>query len=274
MLIICRRGAVYLCTPCCAGEILMTANGWLQICFLLLVVLLSPSRWSVHGAGFRREPDLAGPGDAASGTHSLPAYGRGRKPRDGLEEYALALILSAAFHDPVVCAAAVQQWAWLPWNRRSWRVYLRRWHLILRLRLPQIRIGRIIARVHHELSNADGGLAYHNWVSAAAGMALAIAFIRGISRREQKTIGNFWVDLVRGTLWILAPLCLVGALLLCRRAGAEPKSLMTRCSGRSVSDAATWFGWQAGKRTGRQAAHADGDATGDRTRANRLAGDY
>src|SRR3984885_5195339 len=55
---------------------------------------------------------------------------------------------------------------------------------------------------------------YHNWVSAAAGMALAIAFIRGIARREQKTIGNFWVDLVRGTLWILAPLCLIGALLL------------------------------------------------------------
>src|SRR6202161_4477156 len=58
------------------------------------------------------------------------------------------------------------------------------------------------------------GLAYHNWVSAAAGMALAIAFIRGIARREQKTIGNFWVDMVRGTLWILAPLCLVGALVL------------------------------------------------------------
>jgi K+-transporting ATPase ATPase A chain len=57
-------------------------------------------------------------------------------------------------------------------------------------------------------------LAYHNWVSAAAGMALAIAFIRGIARREQKTIGNFWVDLVRGTLWVLAPLCLVGALVL------------------------------------------------------------
>jgi K+-transporting ATPase ATPase A chain len=57
-------------------------------------------------------------------------------------------------------------------------------------------------------------LAYHNWVSAAAGMALAIAFIRGITRREQKTIGNFWVDMVRGTLWILAPLCLIGALVL------------------------------------------------------------
>src|SRR5258708_5984614 len=58
------------------------------------------------------------------------------------------------------------------------------------------------------------GLAYHNWVSAAAGMALAIAFIRGISRPEQKTIGNFWVDMERGTLGILAPLCLVGSLLL------------------------------------------------------------
>jgi K+-transporting ATPase ATPase A chain len=45
-------------------------------------------------------------------------------------------------------------------------------------------------------------------------MALAIAFIRGIARREQKTIGNFWVDMVRGTLWILAPLCLIGSLIL------------------------------------------------------------
>ncbi len=56
------------------------------------------------------------------------------------------------------------------------------------------------------------GLAYHNFVSAAAGIAVAIAFIRGIARREQETIGNFWVDLVRGTLWILVPICLVAAL--------------------------------------------------------------
>jgi len=56
------------------------------------------------------------------------------------------------------------------------------------------------------------GLAYHNFVSAAAGIAVAIAFIRGIARREQETIGNFWVDLVRGTLWILVPIFLVAAL--------------------------------------------------------------
>ncbi|HVS83596.1 MAG TPA: potassium-transporting ATPase subunit KdpA [Pyrinomonadaceae bacterium] len=58
------------------------------------------------------------------------------------------------------------------------------------------------------------GLAYHNFVSAAVGIALAIAFIRGIARREAETIGNFWVDLVRATLWVLLPLCIVGALVL------------------------------------------------------------
>src|ERR1700738_1143645 len=41
------------------------------------------------------------------------------------------------------------------------------------------------------------GLAYHNFISAAVGITLAIAFIRGISRRQMETIGNFWVDLVR-----------------------------------------------------------------------------
>jgi len=58
------------------------------------------------------------------------------------------------------------------------------------------------------------GLAYHNFTSAAAGIALAIAFIRGIVRREMETIGNFWVDLVRATLWVLLPFCIVGALFL------------------------------------------------------------
>src|SRR5467141_2105318 len=58
------------------------------------------------------------------------------------------------------------------------------------------------------------GLAYHNFASAAVGIALAIAFIRGIARREQETIGNFWVDMVRATLWVLLPICIVGALLL------------------------------------------------------------
>ncbi len=58
------------------------------------------------------------------------------------------------------------------------------------------------------------GLAYHNFMSAAVGIVLAIAFIRGIARRQMDTIGNFWVDMVRACLWVLLPFCIVGALLL------------------------------------------------------------
>src|SRR5215467_9159702 len=58
------------------------------------------------------------------------------------------------------------------------------------------------------------GLAYHNFASAAVGIALAVAFIRGIARREKETIGNFWVDMTRSILWVLLPACIVYAMLL------------------------------------------------------------
>ena len=58
------------------------------------------------------------------------------------------------------------------------------------------------------------GLATHNFWSAAVGLALAVAFIRGIARREMKTLGNFWVDLTRGTMWVLLPISIVFALVL------------------------------------------------------------
>jgi K+-transporting ATPase ATPase A chain len=58
------------------------------------------------------------------------------------------------------------------------------------------------------------GLAYHNFMSAAVGIALAIAFIRGIAQQDKNTIGNFWVDTTRAALWVLLPVCLVGALAL------------------------------------------------------------
>ena len=57
-------------------------------------------------------------------------------------------------------------------------------------------------------------LAYHNFFSGAVGIALAIALVRGISRRESKTLGNFWVDTTRASLWVLLPGCLIYALLL------------------------------------------------------------
>jgi K+-transporting ATPase ATPase A chain len=56
------------------------------------------------------------------------------------------------------------------------------------------------------------GLATHNFWSAAVGLALAVAFIRGIARREMKTLGNFWVDLTRGTFWVLLPISMILAV--------------------------------------------------------------
>jgi potassium-transporting ATPase potassium-binding subunit len=58
------------------------------------------------------------------------------------------------------------------------------------------------------------GLAYHNFLSGATGIAVAIALVRGIARRESKTIGNFWVDVTRSCLYVLLPLSIVFALVL------------------------------------------------------------
>lgn len=58
-----------------------------------------------------------------------------------------------------------------------------------------------------------GALAVQNFLSASAGIAVAVALIRGFSRKETKTIGNFWVDLVRGTLYVLLPVAFVAAIV-------------------------------------------------------------
>jgi potassium-transporting ATPase potassium-binding subunit len=58
------------------------------------------------------------------------------------------------------------------------------------------------------------GLAYHNFLSAAVGIAVAIALVRGVARRQAKTIGNFWVDATRSILYVLLPLSLVMGCVL------------------------------------------------------------
>ena len=58
-------------------------------------------------------------------------------------------------------------------------------------------------------------LTVQNFVSAAAGIAIAIALVRGFARQEQKTIGNFWVDVTRATVYVLLPLSFVAALVFC-----------------------------------------------------------
>jgi potassium-transporting ATPase potassium-binding subunit len=195
----------------------MTANGWLQIFVLLLVVFLATKPLGTFMARvFGRERTWLDPVMRPVERILYRLTGVNESHEMDWKEYALALLLFSGVSMILLYALErVQQWAWLPWNPQklagvppalafntsasfttntNWQNYV-----------PETTMSYLTQMV---------GLAYHNWVSAAAGMALAIAFIRGISRREHKTIGNFWVDLVRGTLWILAPLCLVGALVL------------------------------------------------------------
>jgi K+-transporting ATPase ATPase A chain len=195
----------------------MTANGWLQIFFLLMVVLLTTKPLGGFMARvFGRERTWLDPLMRPLERILYRLTGVDENHEMDWKEYALALLLfSGVSMILLYVLQRVQQWAWLPWNPQklagvppalafntaasfttntNWQNYS-----------PETTMSYLTQMV---------GLAYHNWVSAAAGMALAIAFIRGIARREQKTIGNFWVDMVRGTLWILAPLCLVGALVL------------------------------------------------------------
>lgn len=66
------------------------------------------------------------------------------------------------------------------------------------------------------------GLTVQNFLSAASGMSVLVALIRGITRRRQETIGNFWSDTVRGTLYILLPLSVILALTLVSQGVVQP----------------------------------------------------
>ena len=195
----------------------MTANGWLQIfVFLALVLLITKPLGAFIARVFSREKTLLDPVMRPIERIFYKLTGVDESHEMEWKEYALALILFSGVSMMLLYVLQrIQTRALLPWNPQklpnvppalafntaasfttntNWQNYV-----------PETTMSYLTQMV---------GLAYHNWVSAAAGLALAIAFIRGIARREQKTIGNFWVDLVRGTLWILAPLCLIGALLM------------------------------------------------------------
>ena len=60
-------------------------------------------------------------------------------------------------------------------------------------------------------------LTVQNFASAAAGIAVAIALMRGFARQEKKTIGNFWVDVTRATVYVLLPLSIIGGAVACAR---------------------------------------------------------
>jgi potassium-transporting ATPase potassium-binding subunit len=193
----------------------MTANGWFQVFFFLAVIAAITAPLGAYMTRvFARERTWL---DVVLRPIERLIYrttGVDETREMRWTEYAVALLLFSAVSMLVLYGMQRLQ-AVLPWNPQ---------------RLPGVPPDLAFNTAASFTTNTNwqaysgestmsyftqmAGLAYHNFVSAAVGIAVAIAFIRGIARKEQHTIGNFWVDLVRGTLWILLPVCLVVAFVL------------------------------------------------------------
>ncbi|MGH9144169.1 MAG: potassium-transporting ATPase subunit KdpA, partial [Vicinamibacterales bacterium] len=193
----------------------MTLNGWLQIgLFLAAVLAVTMPLGRFMTRVFSRERTWLDPilRPIERLIHRATAVDEQHEMR--WTEYAAAMLLFSMVSMLVLYVIQRVQW-WLPWNPEGFAA------------VPQdLAFNTAASFTTNTNWQAYGGestmsyltqmagLAYHNFVSAATGIALAIAFIRGIAQKEKDTIGNFWVDLVRCALWVLLPFCLVGALAL------------------------------------------------------------
>ena len=191
----------------------MTANGWLQIVLFLAVVLALTRPLGAFMAGvFSGEKTFLDPIMRPLEQLLYRLTGVDEKQEMRWTEYALAMLLFSGV-SMVLLYVIERMQGWLPWNPQklagvapdlafntaasfttntNWQAYV-----------PETTMSYF---------TQVAGLAYHNFLSAAVGIALAIAFIRGIARRERETIGNFWVDLTRTILWVLLPVCLLVAV--------------------------------------------------------------
>ena len=192
----------------------MTANGWLQIAiFLGVILLLTKPAGAFMARVFSGGKTFLDPAlrPIERGLYRLTGVDEKREMR--WTEYAIAMLLFSAVSLLVLYLIQRVQ-PWLPWNPQklgavapdlafntaasftantNWQSYV-----------PEITMSYFTQMA---------GLAYHNFISAATGIALAVALIRGVARRECETIGNFWVDLTRALLWVLLPACLIVSMI-------------------------------------------------------------
>ena len=193
----------------------MTSNGWLQIgVFLLSVAAVTPVLGRFMTRVFNRERTFLDPilRPIERLVYRTTGVDEAREMR--WTEYAFAMLAFSVVSMIVLYVMQrVQQW--LPWNPQGFGA--------VPPTLAFNTAASFTTNTNWQAYSGEStmsyltqmaGLAFHNFVSAATGIALAIAFIRGIAQREKDTIGNFWVDLVRGCLWVLLPFCLAGALFL------------------------------------------------------------
>jgi len=194
----------------------MTVNGWLQIIIFLAAVFLVTKPLGIFMTRvFNREKTFMDPVLRPVERLLYRVTGVDEKHEMRWTEYAIAMLLFSAVSMLVLYGMQRLQ-AFLPFNPQKLGGVLPE-HVAFNTAASfttntnwQAYSGESTMSYFTQMA----GLAYHNFVSAAVGIALAIAFIRGIARRQMQTIGNFWVDLVRGSLWVLLPVCVVGALVL------------------------------------------------------------
>jgi potassium-transporting ATPase potassium-binding subunit len=193
----------------------MTANGWFQIGFFLLVVFLITKPLGIFMARvFSREKTFLDPilRPIEKIVYRLSGIDEKREMR--WTEYAIAMLLLSGVSMGLLYLIERTQ-KWLPLNPQKFGNLE-----------PGLAFGTAASfttntnwQVYSGESTMSyltqmAGLAYHNFVSAAVGIVLAIVVIRGIARKETDKLGNFWVDTTRCLLWVLLPVCLVGSLIL------------------------------------------------------------
>jgi len=194
----------------------MTANGWFQILlFLLLIFLVAKPMGIFMVRVFNREKTFMDPVLRPIERLLYRVTGVDENHEMRWTEYAISVLLFS-MASMVVLYLIQRLQGFLPFNPQKFGAVTPA-HLAFNTAASfttntnwQVYAGETTMSYFTQMA----GLAYHNFVSAAAGIALAIAFIRGIARRQMQTIGNFWVDLVRSSLWVLLPFCIVGALVL------------------------------------------------------------
>ena len=193
----------------------MTTNGWIQIFVFLAVILAITKPLGVYMAKvFGRERTFLDPVARPIERLLYRVTGVDEAHEMRWTEYAFAMLLfSGASMLLLYLIERVQQF--LPWNPQKFGAVAQA--------LAFNTAASFTTNTNWQNYSGEStmsyltqmaGLAYHNFASAAVGIALAIAFVRGIARKEKETLGNFWVDMTRSILWVLLPGCIVYALLL------------------------------------------------------------
>src|SRR5215813_9813629 len=193
----------------------MTLNGWLQIAFFLLAIfLVARPLGSFMAKVFARQRTWLDPVLRPIERLVYRATGVDEAHEMRWTEYSVALLLFSVVSMLVLYAMQRLQQL-LPFNPQGFGAVA-----------PDLAFNTAASFTTNTNWQAYSGestmsyftqmagLAYHNFVSAAVGIAVAIAFIRGIAQKEKDTLGNFWVDMVRASLWVLLPFCIMGALAL------------------------------------------------------------